>query len=467
MRYAIIGAGLAGLTCAYEISRREPEAEVEVYEAAERIGGKLLTVSFETGPVDMGAEAFLARGGETAAFVEELGLGDRLVSPSALRSLLYTGGAARELPRDTLMGIPATGAAVAHLVGAEAARHIDAEAQRPPISWEPGAEANVGALVRERYGDEVADRCVSALLGGVYSCAADDLGLRATIPALAEAMDALARADAPVTLSAAVAAALDRRGGTLDKPLFAAFEGGYAQLYEALAQRCADGGARIYVDAFVAGLGRSGRGYALKGAGEGTYDRVVLATPAPTTALLLSAVAPAASAALRGVRLASSVVVGMRFDSAAGLPENSGVLVAADEPGLRAKAFTFSSKKWPHLDARGGAVVRASFGRLGEDALVRAEEDDLVDDALDDLQAITGFDGRAAGLSEIFVQRWFGGLPCYGEEHLATVARARAGLAEVPGVEATGAWAGGVGVPAVIRDARACARRIAGGGGRG
>ncbi|KQB84407.1 protoporphyrinogen oxidase [Corynebacterium oculi] len=466
MRYAIIGAGLAGLTCAYEITRRDPQAAVEVYEAADRIGGKLFTVPFETDPVDMGAEAFVARDASAVEFFTDLGLAEHLVHPSHLRSLLYTGGAAVELPRDTLMGIPTTSEAVAHLVSADTARRIDAEGNataNPPIPWSPGAETNVGALVRERYGDEVADRCVSALLGGVYSCAADDLGLRATIPALAEAMDDLARTGKPVTLSGAVAAVLERRpGGTLDKPVFAAFAGGYAELYETLAQRCAERGARIYVDAFVAGLGRSGQGFNLKGAGEGTYDRVVLATPAPTTALLLSGVAPQASAALRGVRLASSAVVGMRFDTAEGLPENSGVLVAADEPGLRAKAFTLSSKKWPHLGARGGAVVRASFGRLGQDDLVRADEDDLVDYALDDLQAITGFDGRAAGLSEIFVQRWLGGLPCYGPGHLDTVARVRRALAEVPGVEAIGAWAGGVGVPAVIGDARAAAERLSG-----
>ncbi|MGV0359744.1 protoporphyrinogen oxidase [Corynebacterium mastitidis] len=458
MRYAVIGAGLAGLTCAYELSRADEGASVEVFEAADRIGGKLFTVPFECGPVDMGAEAFVGRGEHPVDFFRELGLADRLVYPSSLRSLLYTGGAAVELPRGTMMGIPASGEGVREIVGAEAAARIDTEATADPIPWEIGAEVNVGALVRGRYGDEVADRCVSALLGGVYSCGADDLGLRATVPALAEAMDALARRGEPVRLSAAVREALDNRsGGTLDKPVFATFEGGYAELYEALAERAER--ARIYVDAFVAGVRRQGAGFALKGAGEGVYDRVILATPAPTTALLLGEVAPRAAAALREVRLASSAVVGMRFDSAEGLPENSGVLVAADEPGLRAKAFTLSSRKWPHLGRRGGAVVRASFGRLGQDELVRAEEDDLVDYALDDLRAVTGFDGRVAGPSEIFVQRWFGGLPCYGDGHLDTVARVRAALAEEPGVEATGAWAGGVGVPAVIEDARAAARR--------
>ena len=90
------------------------------------------------------------------------------------------------------------------------------------------------------------------------------------------------------------------------------------------------------------------------------------------------------------------------------------------------------------------------------------DEDLLVDAALDDLLTITGFDGRAAGLGEIFVQRWFGGLPAYGVDHIATVSAARAEIAAVPGVEAIGAWAGGVGVPAVIADAQAAVHRLLG-----
>lgn len=455
MRYAIIGAGLAGLTTAYEIRQASPDATIHVFEAAERIGGKLFTVPFDSGPTDMGAEAFLARRRDAVEFFHQLGLQDSLVAPSGLSSLVYSGGQLNALPRDGIMGIPAGGSDLGGLVSAETAALIDAEATAAGIDWQVGGDRNLGALVRERYSGEVVDRLVSALLGGVYSCSADDLGVRATIPKLAETFDELSRAGEKVTLNAAVTKMLAARVAS-DGPVFGAFQGGYAELYETLAEKS---GADIHLDTFVSSVSRSRGGFELKG-GEGSYDRLVLATPAPTTAVLLKHLAPEASVALKQIKLASSVVVGMKFDSGAGLPENSGVLVAADEPGVRAKAFTFSSKKWPHLGERGGALVRASFGRFGEEQLVRAEEDDLVDHALDDLQTITGFDGRAAGLAEIFTQRWFGGLPRYDETHLATVAQARAAIAEVPGVELTGAWAGGVGVPAVIADARATAARI-------
>ena len=104
--------------------------------------------------------------------------------------------------------------------------------------------------------------------------------------------------------------------------------------------------------------------------------------------------------------------------------------------------------------------MRASFGRYGDTVAMTASEDDLVDWALDDLQTITGFDGRAAGVEEIFVQRWFGGLPRYDETHLATVASVKDALADVPGVGVAGAWVAGVGVPAVIGNAREAARGL-------
>lgn len=458
MRIAIIGAGLAGLTAAYELR----DHDVEVFEAAGRIGGKLYSVPFNDGPTDMGAEAFLARRRDAVDFFHALGLGGSLVDPSGLRSLVYS-GELKALPQGGVMGIPSRSEPVAHLVSEDTARRIDNE---QPFEWAVGGDVSVGELVRQQYGGDLVDRVVSALLGGVYSCTADDLGLRATIPTLADAFDTLS-ASGPVTLSAAVRSLEEARAEnpSAGGPVFQTFRGGYAELYETLAEKSR---AKIFVDTFISGITREGDKFRLAGAPGDTapFDRVLVATPAPTAARLLPKVAPDAATRLKGVKLAASAVVGLKFDSdtdpsGTSLPQNSGILVATDQDDVHAKAFTLSSRKWPHLAERGGALVRASFGRFGDDAIVRAEEDDLVDYALDDLQHLTGFDGRAAGVAEIFTQRWFGGLPRFDATHLETAAAVRDALSQSAGVDVTGAWAGGVGVPAVIADARAAAVRIA------
>ena len=464
MKIAIIGAGLAGLTAAYEL--RGTDAKVDVYEATDRIGGKLHTVAFEGGPTDMGAEAFMARRQDAVDFFTELGLKDSLVEPSGLRSLVWVDGQARQLPTAGIMGIPGRSESVAHLVSDETAKLIDEESSRPGFTWPAEGDLNVGALVRERYGDEVLDNIVSALLGGVYSCTADDLGVRATIPQLAAEFDRLATEspDHTVHLSTAVQN-LEEQQARKRKELptghgavFNAFREGYQEVYEALAEKS---GADIYIDAFISAIERVETGFRLKGGQDTVYDHVILAVPAPTAALLLKQVAPEVSTTLSGVKLANSVVVGMRFATDEGLPENSGVLVATGAVDVTTKAFTFSSRKWPHLAERGGALVRASFGRFGDDIAIRADEDDLVDWALDDLATITGFDGREAGLEEIYVQRWFGGLPRFDEGHVQVVADVDKQLADVDGISATGAWAGGVGVPAVIAHARKVAQALA------
>ena len=458
MNIAIIGAGLAGLTAAYEL--RNSGHKVDVYEATDRIGGKLYTVAFEAGPTDMGAEAFMARRKDAVEFFTEVGVGDSLVEPSGLRSLVWVDGEARGLPTGGVMGIPSHSETVKHLVSDETAQRIDDEANRDGFTWDTGGDMNVGKLVRDRYGDEVVDNIVSALLGGVYSCTADDLGVRATIPQLAAELDRLAEAgDGTVHLSTAIAN-LERSRKEMPTgqgAVFNAFRNGYQELYETLAEKS---GADIYIDAFVSSISRGGEGFRIKGGEDTVYDHIILAVPAPTAALLLKEIAPEAAEKLQTVQLANSAVVGMRFATDEGLPENSGVLVANGAEDVKAKAFTLSSRKWPHLAERGGALVRASFGRFGDNIALTATEDDLVDWALDDLKTVTGFDGREAGLEEIYVQRWFGGLPRFDEHHLDTVAAVRSLLDDVAGISITGAWASGVGVPAVVADARVVAKQL-------
>ena len=350
MKIAIIGAGLAGLTAAYEL--RGTDAKVDVYEATDRIGGKLHTVAFEGGPTDMGAEAFMARRQDAVDFFTELGLKDSLVEPSGLRSLVWVDGQARQLPTAGIMGIPGRSESVAHLVSDETAKLIDEESSRPGFSWPEEGDLNVGALVRERYGDEVVDNIVSALLGGVYSCTADDLGVRATIPQLAAEFDRLAAEseDRTVHLSTAVQN-LEEQQAKKRKELptghgavFNAFRDGYQEVYEALAEKS---GADIYIDAFISAIERVEAGFRLKGGQDTVYDHVILAVPAPTAALLLKQVAPEVSTTLSGVKLANSVVVGMRFATDEGLPENSGVLVATGAADVKTKAVSYTHLTLP------------------------------------------------------------------------------------------------------------------------
>lgn len=441
---AVVGGGVTGLVAAFRLRQLlGADAEVTVVEAGSRLGGKLRTVSLGDGPVDVGAEAFIARRPEVAELIVELGIEDQLVHPAGRQPLLWSEGALHPLPTRTLMGIPSTAQSVAGLVDADTLARITAE-PTVPLDWDPSADIDVATLVGVRFGEQVVRRSVDPLLGGVYSGLSDSIGVRAALPTLAAALDGGA-----TSLTAAVTAALPTPS---PGPVFGTLRDGYGTLLDALR---AAGRPRTILDAAATGLRRDGDGWWLDPIGH--VDGVVLAAPAPDMVGLVADAVPGLADAAAGIELASSAVVALALPDDTGVPENSGILVATGE-SLGAKAFTLSSRKWPHLAERDVTLVRASYGRFGDAAVVDASDADLIAMARADLETVTGVSTVPV---EAFVQRWRGGLPQYAPGHLDRVAAIESAVADIDGLEVAGAYLHGVGVPACVASATTAATRLA------
>ncbi|WP_028922871.1 protoporphyrinogen oxidase [Pseudonocardia acaciae] len=473
---AVVGGGISGLAGAHRLrTLLGPSARITLIERSDRLGGVLRTVDLAGVPVDVGAEAFLARRPELPALAAELGLTDELVHPSPAKATVRAAGRTQPLPTGTLLGIPGSAANLTALLSEPALAFATAERHRP-LTWSPGNDVTVGALLRDRFGDELTTRLVDPLLSGVYAGRVDTLGLRATIPTLASALDAGAQSltHAVDTLTPVPPARESgiSSGRVADSvrppPVFGALRGGYRVLIDALVVAA---GAEIRPGLPVRAMTRlsrpDGDGWRLE-IGSATapealdVDAVLLAVPAPTLRKLLADVAPAASAAAGAIELASPVVVALAYRArdASQLPPSSGVLIAADEP-LRAKAFTHTSRKWPHLapEATDGLLrLRASLGRAGDAATVRVPDDELIARVRDDLATLTGI---TAAPVAAHVQRWGGGLPQYGVGHGELVDELERAVAGLPGVAVAGAMLHGVGVPACIGTGRAAAERLA------
>jgi oxygen-dependent protoporphyrinogen oxidase len=108
---AVVGGGIAGLAAAWFLERRD--VEVELHEASDRVGGKILTGDVGGRPVELGPDAFLARMHEGVELVRALGLGDELVAPATGRAYLLLGGRLRALPEGLVLGVPSSVPAVA------------------------------------------------------------------------------------------------------------------------------------------------------------------------------------------------------------------------------------------------------------------------------------------------------------------------------------------------------------------
>ena len=433
-----MGAGVAGLTAARALA--DAGHEVVVLEGADEVGGKLRRRAVGGVVVDVGAEAMLNRRPEGVELARALGL--EVVHPTDAASRVWTRDALRPLPR-SLMGAPLDLDQLAEsgvLTPEGLARARDERVL--PVE----GDVTVGDLVAARFGDEVTDRLVEPLLGGVYAGRAREISARAATPqlvALAERGSILAQADG--------------LPGS-DVPVFAGVPGGMARLVDALAQ-----GLDVRTGAPVQELRRKADGFEARCARTSTTaDVIVLATPAAPTAKLLAELAPEAARELAAIEYASVAVVTLAF-RAADVPalaetDASGFLVPpVDRRRIKASTFSFAKWGWVREAGDGLLLLRTSLGRHREADTLQVTDDELVAASLRDLAEATGV---AATPVDTHVQRWGGGLPQYAVGHLDRVARIRADVARVPGLALAGAAYDGVGIPAVIASGHRAATEV-------
>ncbi|HEY2906724.1 MAG TPA: FAD-dependent oxidoreductase, partial [Vicinamibacterales bacterium] len=74
----IVGGGIAGLSCAYELQKRG--VAFELLEAGQRPGGVILSERVDGFTIDAGPDSLLIQKPEGIELCQELGIGDRLVS---------------------------------------------------------------------------------------------------------------------------------------------------------------------------------------------------------------------------------------------------------------------------------------------------------------------------------------------------------------------------------------------------
>jgi protoporphyrinogen/coproporphyrinogen III oxidase len=465
----VIGAGITGLATAHRLHADHPGLNVVVLESSGRTGGLISTEPFDNVALDCAADAFLARVPEATALCAELGIADQLVHPATSSALVVADGHLRRLPAGLVLGVPtdldalAASGIVSPAGIARAAidldEHATADRQNSiggPATDGPATDESVGSLVRRHLGDEVFEKLVAPLLGGVNAGDADQLSLAAGAPQLADVAGAPSliaalrqRAPAPGTAAA----------------VFAGFPTGTSALADALVAALPAGSVRTGATV-TAVTPRSGGGFAIDvdghRAGRIDADAVVMALPAHRAAALVAALPGGldhVAQGLRSLQWASVAMVAMAIDTDhLDHPlDASGYLVPVAERRT-ITAASFASSKWAHLARPGRALLRVSAGHAGDDSVLHMTDHELVTAIEADLGDHLGLDAPAAATR---VTRWERALPQYRPGHLE---RARSWQRDVwathPGLWLTGASFEGLGIPACIRQATAAARTI-------
>jgi oxygen-dependent protoporphyrinogen oxidase len=452
-RVAVIGGGIAGLAAAFELATAS-ECDVVVFEAADRVGGRIDDSRFAgVDHLEAGADAFLARVPDAIQLAREVGLADELVSPEPVGAAVWFDGL-HPIPEGLLLGLPGRLAPLAatKLLSLRGKARAAIEPFLPRTSIESDS---IGELVRARFGDEVHVRLVDSLVGSIYATDTDRFSLR-EVPQLYD----IARNERSLLVGArrrAGAGAATAASASGPSPIFATPRGGLSQLTGATAAAINDAGGEVRTSVSVDAL-RSvpgTNGWSIDGE---SFDAVILASPARATSSVIAEAAPDAADLLGRAETADVVMVTLHVPDAQ-WPERlsglSGYLVP--KPVQRSiTAVSFGSQKWAHWrPPAGGQVLRVSVGRDGVTSLDRSD-DAIVSEVLDDLRRHVDV---AFTPLEIRVSRWPGAFAQYRPHHHRWVTAVESALPDRLFV--TGSSYRGIGIPACVRDGRSTARRAA------
>lgn len=380
-----MGGGIGGLVAARRLVLGG--RTVILLEASDRLGGSVQRHVVGGIDLDAGAESFATRGGTVAKLATSLGLGEAIVEPNPQGAWLHQrNGTSLPLPKASMLGIPGSplAADVIAILGGRAAFRAFLEALLPGTYGDKSK--TLGELVRRRMGKDVVEKLVAPIVRGVHSTDPDHLELDRVAPGLRAGMrrtGSLARA------------VLDMRSNAAAGSAVAGIRGGINRLVEELEADLARFGVDVRLGARVTevlpGVDATEGSDAQPGSvvvnGERLHGTIVVAAPG------LLGDDPAAG---HLTVLATLVVDEPRLDAA---PRGTGVLVAEGAPGIRSRALTHATAKWPWLAERTGGkhVLRLSYPEPHEN---------LAEVARADASALLGIDLSASKVVDFARVDW-------------------------------------------------------------
>jgi protoporphyrinogen/coproporphyrinogen III oxidase len=458
-RVAIVGGGMAGVAAAYELALRArcgAALQVVLFEASTRLGGIIETVREGGFVIECGPDAWVTEKPWARELAEELGLGDEVMgsNDTGRKTYVLTEKKLHAMPDGMRMMVPADLEALdaSELFSAQAKQAYRDEVGRAEELQvtAPQEDESVAEFVQRHFGEEVLAKIGAPLLSGVFGGDVTKLSVQAVMAPFV----AMEREHGSL-----ITALKARTGASKTSSVFTTLRSGMGTLVDRMIAAIPENWIRLAAEVRFLSYGEEGW---LVGTARGVerFDAVMMAAPVDVVRSLLKPV-DAEMAQWMEMDASSAVVVGFGFPDSAkfSLPPGFGFLVPPGSDSLLL-ACTFVDQKFEARVPQGGRLVRAFFGGKAAERLMRCGNDETAAVARLELARILG---PLPEPQVTVVRRWPRSLPQYGVGHLERMKILDERVRGLDGLWLLGNGYRGVGVPDLVRDARAAARNVAAG----
>jgi oxygen-dependent protoporphyrinogen oxidase len=321
-------------------------------------------------------------------------------------------------------------------------------------------DESLGSFVRRRFGNEVLDRVAQPLAGGIYGADPNDLSLAATFPRFVQMEREAGSVVRGIRREQRSRSSVTKPESGARYSLFLTFQAGMQELVDGLVSRMPEGAVRLGKKMTEISFDQSQKKWAAitEEGEELECDGIVLATPAPVSAEMVSRIAPKLSRKLKTISYASTATVNLgyrRSDIPHPLDAFGLVVPAVEKRSIM--ACTFSSVKYEGRAPEGSALLRAFVGGMLQASELERTDGDLEATVRRDLADLLGVTAPPLFCR---IQRHPRSMPQYRVGHLELVESIDGLLSDLPGLALAGSAYRGVGIPDCVHSGEEAAEKV-------
>ncbi len=447
----VVGGGISGLTLSWHLHRAG--VDLALIEASDGVGGCTRTELRDGFVLEKGPFNVMVRDPAFEGLLDSVAdeVGVVTASPAARKRYIYRRGRLMCVPTNPVALLTTPMLSLGGKFGLMTGLMLSGRAR--------DEEETIEQVAIRRFGKDVSDTMISAVIAGIFAGDIRKLSLKACFPPVAD-VDRQARSLIGYGLKKAFGPKKKRHKKKYKG--LVSIDGGLGALTDALGRSL---GSDLLVNSKVEAIRQVDDGYEVDyrdGEGNSTTIKcrhLVMSSPAPETSRLISPLVAGAGTILDSIESSSLVVLNLGFKkSDVGHPmEGYGFLVPHHETEFPLMGVLWADSIFPHHAPDDSRLIRVFIGGARNPGAVERTDDDLVSTSLDSLRGLLDVSGEP---TLIDICRYSAAIPQYHRGHTEKIEKLRGLVATKPGLHLNGNYLDGVSLNDCVRSASELATKL-------